>query len=120
VGAWVAFYIYFVGLSAGAFLVSTANVFEIEGMHRIDRDALFAAIISMVVALLFVWIDLGRMDRMYFPFIWRQLTSALFGKSTPTWPTSAFWSRSYTSRCGSTSRGSPTAPRGFESGSTRH
>jgi len=77
-GAWVAFYIYFVGLSAGAFLVSTmANVFEVEGMHRIDRDALFAAIISMAVALLFVWIDLGRMDRMYFPFIWRQLTSAL-------------------------------------------
>ncbi|CDK37955.1 NrfD/PsrC family molybdoenzyme membrane anchor subunit [Halorubrum sp. AJ67] len=77
-GAWVAFYIYFVGLSAGAFLVSTmANVFEVEGMHRIDRDALFAAIISMAVALLFVWIDLGRMDRMYFPFLWRQLTSAL-------------------------------------------
>jgi molybdopterin-containing oxidoreductase family membrane subunit len=77
-GAWVAFYIYFVGLSAGAFLVSTmANVFEVEGMHRIDRDALFAAVISMAVALLFVWIDLGRMDRMYFPFIWRQLTSAL-------------------------------------------
>ncbi|WP_424015866.1 NrfD/PsrC family molybdoenzyme membrane anchor subunit [Halorubrum xinjiangense] len=77
-GAWVAFYIYFVGLSAGAFLVSTmANVFEVEGMHRIDREALFAAIISMAVALLFVWIDLGRMDRMYFPFIWRQLTSAL-------------------------------------------
>jgi molybdopterin-containing oxidoreductase family membrane subunit len=77
-GAWVAFYIYFVGLSAGAFLVSTlANVFEMGGMHRIDRDALFAAIISMVVALLFVWIDLGRMDRMYFPFVWRQLTSAL-------------------------------------------
>ena len=77
-GAWVAFYIYFVGLSAGAFLVSTmANVFEVAGMHRVGRDALFAAIISMAVALLFVWIDLGRMDRMYYPFIWRQLTSAL-------------------------------------------
>jgi molybdopterin-containing oxidoreductase family membrane subunit len=77
-GAWVAFYIYFVGLSAGAFLVSTlANVFEIEGMHRVDRLALFAAIISMVVALLFVWIDLGRMDRMYFVFLHRQFTSAL-------------------------------------------
>ncbi|ODR83522.1 molybdopterin oxidoreductase [Haladaptatus sp. W1] len=77
-GAWVAFYIYFVGLSAGAFLVSTlANVFEMSGMHRIDRDALFAAIISMAVALMFVWTDLGRMDRMYFPFLHRQLTSAL-------------------------------------------
>ncbi|MFC7044678.1 NrfD/PsrC family molybdoenzyme membrane anchor subunit [Halobacteriaceae archaeon GCM10025711] len=77
-GAWVAFYIYFVGLSAGAFLVSTmANVFELEGMHKIDRDALLAAIISMVVAMLFVWTDLGRMDRMYHPFLWRQLTSPL-------------------------------------------
>ena len=77
-GAWVAFYIYFVGLSAGAFLVSTlANVFGIEALHRIDRDALFAAIISMIVAMLFVWTDLGRMDRMYHPFFWRQFTSAL-------------------------------------------
>src|SRR6056297_2911571 len=77
-GAWVAFYIYFVGLSAGAFLVSTlANVFGVSGMHRVDRDALFAAIVSMVVALLFVWTDLGRMDRMYHPFVWRQVTSAL-------------------------------------------
>jgi molybdopterin-containing oxidoreductase family membrane subunit len=77
-GAWVAFYIYFVGLSAGAFLVSTlANVFEVEGLEKIDRDALFAAIVSMVVALLFVWTDLGRMDRMYHPFLYRQATSAL-------------------------------------------
>ncbi len=77
-GAWVAFYIYFIGLSAGAFLVSTlANVFEMEGMEKIDRDALFAAIIAMVVAMLFVWIDLARMERMYFPFVWRQVTSAL-------------------------------------------
>jgi len=77
-GAWVAFYIYFVGLSAGAFLVSTlSNVFGMEGMENVDRDALFAAAISMAVALLFVWIDLGRMDRMYHPFIWRQITSPL-------------------------------------------
>lgn len=77
-GAWVAFYIYFVGLSAGAFLVSTlSNVFGMEGMEKVDRDALLAAIISMVVALLFVWTDLGRMDRMWHPFVWRQLTSPL-------------------------------------------
>jgi Ni/Fe-hydrogenase subunit HybB-like protein len=77
-GAWVAFYIYFVGLSAGAFLVSTlSNVFEMEGMEKVDRDALLAAVISMAVALLFVWIDLGRMDRMWHPFVWRQITSPL-------------------------------------------
>jgi Ni/Fe-hydrogenase subunit HybB-like protein len=77
-GAWVAFYIYFVGLSAGAFLVSTlSNVFNMEGMEKVDRDALLAAIISMAVALLFVWVDLGRMDRLWHPFAWRQLTSPL-------------------------------------------
>jgi len=77
-GAWIAFYIYFVGLSAGAFLVSTlANVFGMEKMHDIDRDALLAAIVAMVVALLFVWTDLGRMDRLFNVFLHRQLTSPL-------------------------------------------
>ena len=77
-GAWVAFYIYFVGLSAGAFLVSTlSNVFEMEGLHKVDRDALFAAIIAMVAAMLFVWIDLGRMERLFNPFLHRNLTSPL-------------------------------------------
>ncbi|GAB7092571.1 polysulfide reductase NrfD [Halorubrum luteum] len=77
-GAWVAFYIYFVGLSAGAFLVSTlANVFEVDGMHAIEREALFVAVVSMLVALTFVWIDLGRMDRLWHPFVWRQSFSVL-------------------------------------------
>ncbi|MFB6093583.1 MAG: NrfD/PsrC family molybdoenzyme membrane anchor subunit [Halanaeroarchaeum sp.] len=77
-GAWVAFYIYFVGLSAGAFLVSTlSNVFGMEGLHKVDRDALFAAIIAMVAAMLFVWIDLGRMERLFNPFLHRNLTSPL-------------------------------------------
>ncbi|MFC4541340.1 NrfD/PsrC family molybdoenzyme membrane anchor subunit [Halosolutus amylolyticus] len=77
-GAWVAFYIYFVGLSAGAFLVSTlSNVFEVEGMHEIEREALFVAIVSMIVALTFVLVDLGRMDRLWHPFAWRQPLSVL-------------------------------------------
>ncbi|ELY66471.1 molybdopterin oxidoreductase membrane subunit [Natronococcus jeotgali DSM 18795] len=77
-GAWVAFYIYFVGLSAGAFLVSTlSNVFEVEGMHEIEREALFVAVVSMIVALTFVMVDLGRMDRLWHPFAWRQPLSVL-------------------------------------------
>ena len=77
-GAWVAFYIYFVGLSAGAFLVSTlSNVFGVAGMESIDRDALLAAIVAMVVAMLFVWTDLGRMDRLFNVFFYRQFTSPL-------------------------------------------
>ncbi|RKD89048.1 NrfD/PsrC family molybdoenzyme membrane anchor subunit [Halopiger aswanensis] len=77
-GAWVAFYIYFVGLSAGAFLVSTlSNVFDVEGMHEIEREALFVAIVSMIVALTFVMVDLGRMGRLWHPFAWRQPLSVL-------------------------------------------
>ncbi|ALG81429.1 NrfD/PsrC family molybdoenzyme membrane anchor subunit [Halanaeroarchaeum sulfurireducens] len=77
-GAWVAFYIYFVGLSAGAFLLSTlSSVFGMERLRAIQREALLAAIVAMVAALLFIWIDLGRMERLFNPFLHRQITSPL-------------------------------------------
>lgn len=65
-GAWVAFYIFFVGLSAGAFLLSTLIfVFGMEQYERVGRFALFTALICMVVALTFILLDLGRMDRAF-------------------------------------------------------
>ncbi|WP_280772276.1 NrfD/PsrC family molybdoenzyme membrane anchor subunit [Salipaludibacillus daqingensis] len=65
-GAWVAFYIFFVGLSAGAFLLSTLIfVFGMEQYERVGRFALFTALICMVVALTFILLDLGRMDRSF-------------------------------------------------------
>lgn len=77
-GAWVAFYIYFVGLSAGAFLVSTLSiVFGVKAMHVVEREAVFAAIVAMIVALTFVLVDLGQMDRLWHPFVWRQEASVL-------------------------------------------
>ncbi|AKH97028.1 NrfD/PsrC family molybdoenzyme membrane anchor subunit [Halanaeroarchaeum sulfurireducens] len=77
-GAWVAFYIYFAGLSAGAFLLSTlSSVFGMERLRAIQREALLAAIVAMVAALLFIWIDLGRMERLFNPFLHRQITSPL-------------------------------------------
>ena len=46
-GAWVAFYIYFVGLSAGAFLLSSlVYVFGMMQFERIGRMALLSAIVS--------------------------------------------------------------------------
>ena len=65
-GAWVAFYIFFVGLSAGAFLLSTLIfVFGMEQYERVGRYALFTALVSMVVALTFIALDLGRIDRAF-------------------------------------------------------
>lgn len=63
-GAWIAFYIFFVGLSAGAFLLSSlVYVFGMYQFERIGRSALLSAVISMFVALLFVGLDLGRLER---------------------------------------------------------
>lgn len=63
-GAWVAFYIFFVGLSAGAFLLSTLIfVFGMVEYEKVGRYALFTALICMFVALMFIALDLGRMER---------------------------------------------------------
>lgn len=77
-GAWVAFYIYFVGLSAGAFLLSSlVYVFGLERFERIGRAALLMAIVSMGVALGFIAIDLGRLDRAFYPLVFFNWTSPL-------------------------------------------
>ncbi len=65
-GAWVAFYIFFVGLSAGAFLLSTLIfVFGMYQYEKVGRYALFTALVCMIVALTFILLDLGRMDRAF-------------------------------------------------------
>lgn len=65
-GAWVAFYIFFVGLSAGAFLLSTLIfVFGMVQYEKVGRYALFTALICMFVALMFIALDLGRMERAF-------------------------------------------------------
>lgn len=77
-GAWIAFYIFFVGLSAGSFLLSTLiYVFGMVQFERVGRVALFTAIVCMIVALTFVLMDLGRPDRMLNAVIYWNVTSAL-------------------------------------------
>ena len=77
-GAWVAFYIFFVGLSAGAFLLSSlVYVFGMYQFERIGRAALLSAILSMGVALAFIGIDLGRVDRSALPLIFFHWSSPL-------------------------------------------
>lgn len=77
-GAWVAFYIYFVGLSAGAFLLSSlVYVFGLHQFEQIGRAALLSAIVSMGVALAFIGVDLGRMDRALFALVFFHWSSPL-------------------------------------------
>ena len=77
-GLWVAFYIYFIGLSAGAFLVST--MIYVFGLHRfeaIGRMALFTAFVALVTGLGFILLDLGHLERFWTVFINRSPTSVL-------------------------------------------
>lgn len=65
-GLWVAMYIYFIGLSAGAFLISSlVYAFGVERFRPIARLALFTALISLLMALLNIWFDLGHMSRFF-------------------------------------------------------
>ncbi len=60
-GLWVAGYIYLIGLSAGAFLLSTlVYVFRVERLQRVGKLALFAALITLFAAMVLVWVDLGH------------------------------------------------------------
>ncbi len=60
-GLWVAGYIYLIGLSAGAFLLSTlVYVFRVKRLEKIGKLALFTALVTLFGALLLVWVDLGH------------------------------------------------------------
>ncbi len=65
-GLWVAMYIYFIGLSAGAFLLSSLiYVGGIKRLERIGKLALFTAFITLVSALITIWLDLGHLERFW-------------------------------------------------------
>src|SRR3990172_1935493 len=65
-GLWISFYIFFVGLSAGSFLLSTLiYVFGFRDLERVGRLAILTAILSLMAAMLFVWVDLGHPERFW-------------------------------------------------------
>jgi molybdopterin-containing oxidoreductase family membrane subunit len=74
-GLWVAAYIYFIGLSAGAFLLSAlVYVFQIKLLEPIGKLALFTALVTLVGAMFSIWLDLGHPER-----AWRLMFRTNFG-----------------------------------------
>ncbi|MEK6978130.1 MAG: NrfD/PsrC family molybdoenzyme membrane anchor subunit [Candidatus Hydrothermarchaeota archaeon] len=68
-GLWVAAYIYFVGLSAGAFLISSLiYAFGVRRLERVGKLALFVALVTLFMALLIILLDLGHMSRFYWVY----------------------------------------------------
>ncbi len=77
-GGWVAFYIYFIGMSAGSFLLSTLVYgFGMEQFEKIGRSALLSAIVSMITALTFIFLDIGRPDHIMNSVIYWNVTSTM-------------------------------------------
>ncbi len=63
-GLWVSAYIYFIGLSAGAFLLSSlVYVGNVKKLEKVGKIALFTAVVTLFMALLAIWFDLGHMGR---------------------------------------------------------
>ena len=63
-GLWVGAYTYLIGVSAGAFLISTlVYAFGIKRLEQIGKLALFTAVITLGVAMFSIWLDLGHPER---------------------------------------------------------
>lgn len=77
-GGWVAFYIYFIGLSAGSFLLSTLIYgFGMDKFEKIGRSALLSAIVCMMTGILFISLDIGRPDHIMNAVIYWNVTSTM-------------------------------------------
>jgi protein NrfD len=74
-GLWVGAYIYLVGISAGAFLISAlVYAFGIKKLEKIGKLALFTAVISLGVSMFSIWLDLGHPER-----AWEMIVRTNFG-----------------------------------------
>lgn len=77
-GLWVAAYIYFIGLSAGSFLISSlVYVFNVKRFERIGRLAVFTAVVTLFLALLSIWADLGHMARAWHVLVYANFKSPM-------------------------------------------
>ncbi|MBI4552829.1 MAG: polysulfide reductase NrfD [Candidatus Latescibacteria bacterium] len=77
-GLWVAAYIYFIGLSAGSFLISSlVYVFNVKRFEQIGRLAVFTAVVTLLLALFSIWADLGHMFRAWHVMVYPNFKSPM-------------------------------------------
>lgn len=77
-GLWVAAYIYFIGLSAGSFLISSlVFVFRVERFERIGRLAILTALVTLLMALLSIGLDIGHTERAWHVYVWPNFRSPM-------------------------------------------
>jgi len=65
-GLWVVFYLFFVGLTAGAFLITILTyVFGVKRFESVGPLSAFTVLIALLCELTFISLDLGHMFRIY-------------------------------------------------------
>lgn len=68
-GLWVAFYLFFLGLSAGAFLITIlAYVVGMKQLEKIGTLAAFVVLVVLLCEMQFILLDLGTMHRAFYRF----------------------------------------------------
>lgn len=77
-GLWVALYIYFLGLSAGGFVLSSLVYgFGVKQLERVGKLAVLQAFVCMLMGVTLIWIDLGHPFRFFYVLISPNPTSLL-------------------------------------------
>jgi len=77
-GIWVAAYIFFIGLSAGSFVVSALHsVFGKKEFHSLVRPALLSALFCLFGGMVFIGLDIGHPFRFWYMFVYPSWTSIM-------------------------------------------
>ncbi len=77
-GLWVAMYLFFAGLAAGSFMIASLDyLFEVKLFKGTGKWALWATIVTLPAALLFIGFDLGHMERIWKVYLQPNLSSLL-------------------------------------------
>ncbi|OEH84994.1 hypothetical protein BHU72_07335 [Desulfuribacillus stibiiarsenatis] len=77
-GLWVTFYVYFLGISVGLFLIyGIYIIFQLQNFRKIAIVALYSSLITLVTGMLFIFIDIGHLGRFWTVFINRNISSIL-------------------------------------------
>ncbi len=77
-GLWIALYAWFVGVSAGSFMLFAAGeVFRVERLRRVGRPALVVSLAALASGLIVVGLDLGRLERFMSVYVYGNPSSLM-------------------------------------------
>lgn len=77
-GLWVSAYIYFIGLSAGAFFLSSlVYVFRVKKLEAMGKPSLLLALVTFFMALFTISFDLGHIERFFYVYLYPNFRSIM-------------------------------------------